>query len=390
MAPIIRFCISGFKGGEYMPWKYDKQLLILILLLLFLPISFNLLTDSKTFSALENRVLSEKVLWDRDLLKSGVLAERVERYVQDQFPLRDVFINLKSDVQVALGKEENNGVYLGKDGYLFAKPKSYDMKVLRDNIEAVNALYERIGEKLTVLLVPPSSLVNEDKLPSFADSEKEGIQFQNIQNGLKGEEKIDLHYLFQLHQKEGIYFRTDHHWTQYGAYLAYLELMNSFSMEAVDNSEFTVHKTEGFLGSYYSKFRGSFTEPEAFILYEKESGDLKVHYVGENRAESRVIFKENLSLHDKYKTYLDGNYPLIRIRNENQQNEKKILVLKDSFANAMAPYLTESFREVHYLDLRYYNLSLEDYIAEENFDEVILLYGMDSFGEETSLKKLAY
>ncbi len=373
-----------------MNWKYDRQLMIFILLLLFIPASFNLLTDSRSFSELENRVLSGKVLWDKDLLQSGILAERVERYVQDQFPLRDVFINLKSDVQVLLGKEENNGVYLGKDDYLFAKPKIYDEKVLLENIAAVNALYGKIGEKLTVLLVPPSSMINEEKLPSFADSKKESIQYQSILDGLESERKIDLHYLFQLHKKEEIYFRTDHHWTQYGAYLAYLELMNSLSMEAVDNTDFTVHKAEGFLGTYYSKFRGSFTEPEEFVLYERESADLSVEYVGENRTENRVIFKENLSIHDKYKTYLDGNYPLIRIKDENKSSGKKVLVLKDSFANAMAPYLSESFREVHYLDLRYYNLSLEDYMREESFDEVILLYGMDSFGEETSLKKLAY
>ena len=364
--------------------------MILILLLLFIPVTGNLLTDSKTFSALENRVLSQKVLWDKDLLKSGILAERVERYVQDQFPLRDVFINLKSDVQVVLGKEENNGVYLGKDDYLFEKAKEYDEKVLQGNIDAVNDLYVRIGEKLSVLLVPPSSMVNKDKLPSFADTDKENAQFKYIRKELKAENKADLHYLFLMHQHEGVYFRTDHHWTQYGAFLAYGELMNSFSMEAVDNTDFTVHKTSGFLGSYYSRFRGSFTEPEDFILFEPESEDLKVEYIGENRTESRVIFKENLSLHDKYKTYLDGNYPLIRIINGSQDNDRKILVLKDSFANAMAPYLSESFSEVHYLDLRYYNLSLEEYIAKENFDEVVLIYGMDSFGEETSLKKLAH
>lgn len=373
-----------------MNWKHDRKLMIFMLLLLFIPLSGNLLFQPKTFSALENRMLSDKVLWDKDLLKSGVLAERVERFVQDQFPLREIFINLKSDVQVVLGKEENNGVYLGKDDYLFEKAKKYDEKILRENIDAVNELNTRLEGKLNVLVVPPSSLINDDKLPAFADTEKENTQFQYIQNHLQMEDRTDLHYLFMMHKKENVYFRTDHHWTQYGAYLAYRELMNSFSMTPVDNTDFTVHKTSGFLGTYYSKFRGSFTEPEEFVLYESETADLEVEYIGENRIENRVIFKENLDLYDKYKAYLDGNYPLIRIRNANQKNDRKILVLKDSFANAMVPYLSESFSEVHYLDLRYYNLSLKEYIEKEHFDEVILIYGMNSFGEETSLKKLAY
>lgn len=370
--------------------KYDKYIMLMILLFLFLPMAGNLFIETRSFSPLENRMLSEKVIWDRDLLESGVLAERVERYVQDQFPLRDIFINLKSDVQVILGKEENNGVYRGEDDYLFGKAKDYEEKILVDNIEAANALYHKIKEKMTVLVVPPSSMVLEDRLPSFADSDKERAYYQYILNHLDAEKRVDLHYLFQLHHEEGIYFRTDHHWTQYGAYLAYEELMNSFSMEPVDNTDFTVHKTSGFYGSFYSRFRGSFTEPEEFILYEQKKTDLTVEFIGEMRTEKSVLFKDNLTLHDKYKTYLDGNYPLVRIVNENQSNDKKILVLKDSFANAMAPYLSESFSEVHYLDLRYYNLSLEDYMLKENFDEVILLYGLDSFGEETSLKKLAY
>lgn len=390
MALIIRFFISGFKEEKKMNWKHDRKLMIFMLLLLFIPLSGNLLFQPKTFSALENRMLSDKVLWDKDLLKSGILAERVERFVQDQFPLREIFINLKSDVQVVLGKEENNGVYLGKDDYLFEKAKKYDEKILRENIDAVNELNTRLEGKLNVLVVPPSSLINDDKLPAFADTEKENTQFQYIQNHLQMEDRTDLHYLFMMHKKENVYFRTDHHWTQYGAYLAYRELMNSFSMTPVDNTDFTVHKTSGFLGTYYSKFRGSFTEPEEFVLYESETADLEVEYIGENRVENRVIFKENLDLYDKYKAYLDGNYPLIRIRNANQKNDRKILVLKDSFANAMVPYLSESFSEVHYLDLRYYNLSLKEYIEKEHFDEVILIYGMNSFGEETSLKKLAY
>lgn len=372
-----------------MNWKYDKHMMMAILLLLFLPMARNILTEPQSFSVLENRVLSQKVSWDKDLLQSGILAERVERFVQDQFPLRDRFINLKSDVQVVLGKEENNGVYLGKDDHLFGKPKNYDDKILDDNIKAVNDLYQRLQDKLSVLVVPPSSMVNKDKLPSFVDVEKESTQYQYIHSQIQAENKADLYDLFKQ-QEENLYFRTDHHWTQYGAFLAYRELMHSFSMEAVDNNDFTVHKTSGFLGTYYSKFRGSFIEPEEFILYEPQTEDLKVEFIGENRIESGVIFKENLSLYDKYKTYLDGNYPLIRIINDNQPNNKKILVLKDSFANAMAPYFSESFSEVVYLDLRYYNLSLEDFMASENFDEVILVYGMDSFGEETSLRKLAY
>jgi hypothetical protein len=99
----------------------NKIFALVFVSLLCLPLASNLIGGSRSFSELENRMLKTGIKLDKNLLTSGVLAERTEAYVQDQFPMRDVLVNLKSDVQILLGNEENNGVYLGKDGYLFKK-----------------------------------------------------------------------------------------------------------------------------------------------------------------------------------------------------------------------------------------------------------------------------
>ena len=358
--------------------------------LLCLPLAGNLLREPRSFSELENRVLSTGVRLDRNLLKSGVLAERLEAYVQDQFPMRDVLVNLKSDVQVLLGKEENNGVYLGKDGYLFRRFEDYSQETFLHNLDAVKALRRRLGQKLSVMAVPSASLVLEENLPEFISAEKERDAFDFFSKYLgKDGGYLDLLKVLENHQQEPVYFRTDHHWTQYGAYLGYAELMHSFGIEPVDLSRFTVGNYEDFQGTHYSKFRGGIIEGETFTIYRNPEENLEVHYVAEERMENSLFFPQNLDTRDKYKVFLDGNYPLIIIRNREIGEGEKVLVLKDSYANAMTPFLVERFEEVHLMDLRYYNLSLEEYIEREGFDRVILLYGMDSYLNETSLRKLS-
>lgn len=371
--------------------RYHRLMTALIFVMLLIPMAKNLVLAPKEFSDLENRVLSQKILWNRDLLKSGVLAERTEAYFQDQFPLRDAFINLKSDVQVLMGKKRNNGIHQGKDGYLFPVTKVHVEEVLRNNLQAILDLEARYSDRLKIVVVPPSSLVHEEKLPEHVGTEQEIRVLEEIRMALSGAGGyVDAHEVLNRHADEAVYFRTDHHWTQYGAYLLYQELMNSMSKEPVDIATFTVHKVQDFQGTYYSRFRGNLIPGEEFTLFESTKGQYSLEFPGEGRVEDRILFKENLSLRDKYRVYLDGNYPLAVMRNDEAMSGEKILVLKDSYANAMAPFLADSFGEVHFLDLRYYNLSLEAYIEEEGFDQVVLLYGMDSLLEDVNLKKLAY
>lgn len=357
--------------------------------LLCLPLASNLIGVPRGFSELENRMLSTGIKLDKKLFTSGVLAERAEAYVQDQFPLRDVLVNLKSDVQILLGKEENNGVYLGKEGYLFKKFEDYHEETFLYNLEAVKSIRQKLGDKLRVLAVPSASLVLEEKLPDYVSAEREKETFDLLSASLeKGGGYIDLFHLFDSHKMEPVYFKTDHHWTQYGAYLGYVEMMHSYGLKPVELTKFAVDNRENFQGTHYSKFRGGIVDGETFTFYQNPKENVEVYYVAENRVEERLLFPKNLDTRDKYKVYLDGNYPLMTIKNHEIKDGEKILVLKDSYANAMVPFLVESFQEVHLMDLRYYNMSLQDYMEKEGFDKVILLYGMDSYLDDESLRKL--
>lgn len=363
---------------------------LVLLFLLCLPIFKNALVSPKEFSSLENRVLTTTIKWDQDMFKSGVLAERVENFVQDQFPLRDTFVNLKSDTAYLLGRKENNGVYIGKDGYLFGK-QTGQTEIFSDNLDAVMTLSKHLSQEITLLTVPASGLIYEDKLPYGVDAKEQRETVEEFKKAVDGKGNyIDLFALFQKHRNEDIYFKTDHHWTPYGAYLSYEALMERFSLDPILLDDLNEKIVEGFYGTYYSKFRGNFVKSEPFTYYDFEDESLKIQYTGVENKESRLFFEEYLEERDKYKIFLGGNDPLVTLQNQEASYEEKILVLKDSYANAMIPYLVETFQEVHLMDLRYYNASLKDYLAKEEFDRVILLYGMDSYLEQRQLRNLGY
>ena len=154
--------------------------------------------------------------------------------------------------------------------------------------------------------------------------------------------------------------------------------------------DFQVKTVDDFYGTYYSKFRGNFVSSEPFTYYDFDDDNLEIEFAGVENKESRLFFEEYLKERDKYKMFLGGNDPLVTIQNDDAPYDEKILVLKDSYANAMTPYLAKSFQEVHLLDLRYYNASLKDYIEKVDFDRVILLYGIDSYLEQRPLRNMAY
>lgn len=373
-----------------MKFLKNNRIGIILVFLLCIPIFNNIFVSPKEFSDLENRVLTTQIKWDKEMLQSGVLAERVEDFVQDQFPLRNFFVNIKSDVSVLLGKKENNGVYLGKDGFLFGQ-QSPQSDIFRDNLNAVETLSKWTDHKIIIFAVPLSGAIYKDKLPLAMEWKEQIDTLKTFQEAVEGlGEYIDVSLELENHKNEPIYFKTDHHWTPYGAYLAYRVLMDRLQVSPIALEYFTENTEENFFGTYYSKFRGNFVSSEPFAYYRNPKEKLKVNYVGMEDKKDTLIFEEYLLERDKYKIFLGGNDPLVTIENDDAKNNKKVLVLKDSYANAMTPFLSETFKEVHLLDVRFYNLSLKEYMEKENFDEVILLYGMDSYLEQRQLRNLGY
>ena len=94
-----------------------------------------------------------------------------------------------------------------------------------------------------------------------------------------------------------------------------------------------------------------------------------------------------LNKKDKYSIFLNGNNPLVKIESSNK-NGKNLLTIKDSFANSFAPFVANDFETVHMIDLRHFNMSVEEYIIDNNITDALVLYNTMNFAQDMNMLNL--
>ncbi|MGE7624057.1 DHHW family protein [Viridibacillus sp. NPDC096237] len=353
--------------------------------------SVNILTPNKTFSYAENRKLEQFPEFSFRNLTEKKFTSNYEKYISDQFAFRDFWISVKSDMERTIGKKENNGVYIGKDGFLlqkFSKPEEQDVK---SKIEAINNFHlANPNVKKHVMLVPTAISILENKLPNYVSRGDELTYINKVKKSLdKDINFINIYPVLSSKKDEYIYYKTDHHWTTKGAYYAYQELSKNMKFTSTKNESFNIKKiTNSFYGSLYSKAGFRNIDPDSIELYQSKKDKYKVEYIDENKTSTSLYEMNNIKKKDKYTVFLNGNHPLMKITTDNK-NEKKLLIVKDSYANSFLPFLLSHFSEIHVVDLRYYNESLNMLMQKNKINDMLLLYNTNTFFEDSSINALS-
>ena len=364
-----------------------KWYAITFLIVLFLMPVLHVSGKDKEFSELENRTLAQVPEVERAAVLDGSFGKSVETYLADQFPFRNQFLTVKLAVEIAMGKTESNGVFLGKDGQLSQNFKQPDLKLLKKNAGYINSMGKEI--KTWFLLAPTATSVYKEKLPIFASPYDERLYIKKLKKELsKDVQFVEVSESLDAQKEEYIYYKTDHHWTTLGAFYAYQKLCKEMGIEAKSLSDFKREKIEEFYGSLYSTGNVVFAEPDYLeIFYPKEAITVTVENVAEGTSTDTLYAKEYLEKKDKYSVFLDNNQPLLIIRSS-VGNGKKLLIAKDSYANCLIPFLTAHFEEIHVLDLRYLNFPVKNYAVQNGIEEALLLYNVQSFAADTKLSLL--
>ena len=176
------------------------------------------------FSPKENRKLAQfpKVTWQS--IVNGDFMDDFETYLADQFPIRDWCISVKTTALRITGKRLINDVYISDDGYLIAKESLVDDGKIIELTNSMNEFAEAMeGVKVNFMLVPNASLVYEDKLPYGMKSD-EDTTIKLIQERMTDKVNyINVASTLLDHKDDGLFYKTDHHWTTRGAYFAFCE-----------------------------------------------------------------------------------------------------------------------------------------------------------------------
>lgn len=367
----------------------DSLLFVLLAALVLGFFLAGLLLPDRAFSENENKMLEQlpRLSWAN--LVNGKFASSYEKYVADQFPLRDEWIAAKSVAEFTLLKSENNGVVYGGDGYLFQKYTAVDETALAKNTAAAAAFIDRAGAPVTVLLVPSSYAVLESRVPSGAPFADQAAPLAATGSALTGAGArfVELLPLLRGHADEYIYYRTDHHWTTYGAWLAYDALEEGGTRFAYDESKAVA--VPGFLGTSYSRCKAFNAVPDVIRYFPALNGALTTTQSTGVNAYDSIYNLEQFEKRDKYSGFLYGNSSYVEIETEPGADKKEaVLLIRDSYADSLVPYLTAHYRKIVLVDPRYYNASFAE-LSQQGFDDIILLFGFENFASETKITNLA-
>ncbi len=350
--------------------------------------TLQVLAKDKTFSELENRDLASAPKLSKEAFLNGSFGEDFEKYIADQFPLRNKFISLKAYSELALQKTDNNGVFIGKGGYFlqdFTKP---DTVLMDKNSAYINEFAKKFN--VYMMLSPTSTKVLEYKLPSYATPYDEGTYIRNFYKQLSTKvHKVNVLDTLLDKNTEDIYYKTDHHWTTLGAYYAYTAFAKSAGFTPLSLSDFNIIDANSeFYGTLFSKGNFTFAKPDTIQIFEpKQKVDVEVKYVSSNTTTNSLYAYSHLDTKDKYSVFLDGNHPLITIKT-GVKNGKKLLVIKDSYANSLVPFLTNHYEEIHIMDLRLLNMPITTYATQNGIKDVLFLYNVHGFNTEAKYSLL--
>ena len=356
--------------------------------LLCFSLAFTLVTlvkPKRDFSERENRSLARSPAFSAAALADGSFARDAQTCFADQFVGRDFWISLHLKVRTLLGGRENGGVYLGKKKTLFLAPSRPDAASLARNLQAIDALAAAHPDISTCVAVIPNAVsVLTNKLPAFAPVPDQAAQLAQIKAGLPHARFIDVTQTLTEHKDEYVYYRTDHHWTSLGAYYAFTAAapLLQISDPVADYTIRPVSTTfSGTLASKSGK-RGAYDTVELYV--PNTDVEYTVSYVERKEKTASMYKREALDTGDHYAVFFGGNDPRVDIRTT-AATGRRLLLIKDSYANCFVQFLYPYFEEIIMVDPRYYYDSVAPLIAQHAVTDMLYLYNCDTFVTDTVL-----
>ena len=367
----------------------EKLVGIIFILTLFLFLIINVIVPDREKSVQENRMLVTKPKFRLSSLISGDYDEKFEAYMDDQFVGRDMWRKLKVTVDRIGGSRLENGVYIGTNGQLLEQIEVADENHLAANIKAIKSFSESQSKiPVRVMLVPDAANVLNHSLPALAKPEDQTQMFSMVRKDLGDSvEWIDVSTELNKHKTEKIYYKTDHHWTTLGAFYAFQAAAPSLGIEGDLSGKYVSYAvSDSFNGMLASKSGVNLGEKEQIDIYvpTEEDTDLIVDYVDEGKRSTSLYDSSKLKEKDQYTVFLGGNSSLLDIRTVSTST-KRLLLVKDSFANSFIPFLTPYYREIVVVDPRYYSGTINDLMDSYRISEVLFLYSGNTFFKDNNI-----
>ena len=344
------------------------------------------LSHQRTYSPVEKRELQTRPEISITKVLDGRFQKKYESYLRDQFPGWDHWVSFQTDMELFMGKNEIHNVYIGKNHYLLEHytEKEFDPQQISKNLQALEKFVGKAKQNadVHVMMVPTKSWVLREKLPAFAPHYKEQKFYDALQQKLEKEDVlISVEPVLDAHKEEEIYYRTDHHWTTLGAWYAYEQYTKAVGgdlQRAQGKKKFRCISKD-FYGTTYAKINYA-RQADKIEIYEPADKLRVVYNMGEKK--TKTLYDVSfLKTADQYSVFTGGNQAVLEITG-GIKNGKTLLLIKDSFANSILPFLAEDYEKLVVVDLRQLNVSGDRLLEMFSPTDILILYNSAQFAQD--------
>lgn len=344
------------------------------------------LSHQRTYSPVEKRELQTRPEISITKVLDGRFQRKYESYLRDQFPGRDHWVSFQTDMELFMGKNEIHNVYIGKNHYLLEHytEKEFDPQQISKNLQALEKFVGKAKQNadVHVMMVPTKSWVLREKLPAFAPHYKEQKFYDALQQKLEKEDVlISVEPVLDAHKEEEIYYRTDHHWTTLGVWYAYEQYTKAVGgdlQRAQGKKKFRCISKD-FYGTTYAKINYA-RQADKIEIYEPADKLRVVYNMGEKK--TKTLYDVSfLKTADQYSVFTGGNQAVLEITG-GIKNGKTLLLIKDSFANSILPFLAEDYEKLVVVDLRQLNVSGDRLLEMFSPTDILILYNSAQFAQD--------
>ena len=356
-------------------------LLLLFIGILVLTVGISIFIFPKAqFSADENRYLAVFPALSLDSLTDGSFSQGFSRYCSDRIPARQKLISLVATSERLLGKQEYNGIVFGKGGYLIPKGEYSDFHKLDANLAFIDSLQTAAASQsipFACAIAPRSIDVNSSRLPSTYS----GDYSKTWSFILERRPWItDLRDPLLSSSRSDLWYKTDHHWTTAGAFLAYVAICKNLNISPYGEEFFEIVEVcDDFFGTSSSRVGGIWAKSDSIYLYRYGGdGDFTLNVPEKGITQEGFYSFDALDGKDEYSVFLGGNYGYAEITANTNEERERLLIIKDSYANSVIPFLALHF-DLTVVDPRYYSGDIFSLLPRA--DKILVLMGAGTLAE---------
>lgn len=315
-----------------------------------------------------------------------------EKYCADHLIGRETWVKAANGMTRLSGQREINGVYTVGD-QMVQTFKEYDSDAVEKSLNAINGFAKTFPDTpVFFMLAPTSQEFFSAKIPQYSGLLSEKNFIDECYKKLENVTSIDALSFLSGYSSQYIYYRTDHHWTSLGAFYAYQSAAKNLGYSAYGLNAFNIETaSNNFRGTLYSRTLDDSITPDTMDYFILANGEPKVKMCTENNAEvteyDSLYVREFLDQKDKYSSFTGSNAPIVDITTD-VDNDKSLLVIKDSYAHSLVPFLSKHYSKITMLDMRYINTDIQNFVKMDDYSQVLFMYNVITFSEDENLTKL--